>query len=191
MNPVKVVTNAIIIILIVALASAIYAWYKESNKPPMSKVEYVKVPEIKEVTKIKKVNVPGPKEIVTIEKVKVVEKLKLPEGFRQDVNEQVIATGVIPAYEGQTNVVATLNTQTGVGGLIVKQEPLSFVGFTNDKELYGKVGYGTNRELEVSVGGRWLFARVGKVKIGAYAEGKTEFTVGDSNKAVAGLVITY
>ena len=190
----KIIIGSIIFLLLLATASAIYAWYKEKNKPVTSQIEYVKVPEIKEVVKIKKVEVPGPERIVTVEKVKIVEKLKLPEWFAENTDEQAIATGEVQPYEGKTNVVATLNTKTGVGGIIVKQEPLSFAGFVNDKEIYLKGGYTTSREIEITAGGRWLFARVGSIKIGAYAEARGQFATNENNTAgqtAAGLMVTY
>ncbi|MFA5724472.1 MAG: hypothetical protein WC979_09530 [Candidatus Pacearchaeota archaeon] len=192
----KGILSLIAFLLLIVTSSAIYAWYKERNKPPVSTTEYIKVPEIKEVVKIQRVEVPGPERVVTVEKLKVVEKLKLPEWFAKDKDEQAIATGVAQPYEGETNVVATLNTKTGVGGLIMKQEPLSLVGFINEKELYGKVGYTSNREIETVVGGRWLFARVGKIKFGAYAESGIRFETDENEnnfngQAVAGLMITY
>ena len=190
----KIIVVVVMLLLLLAAISATYAWYKELNKPPVSQIEYVKVPEIKEVVKIRKVEVPGPERVVTVEKIKIVEKLNLPEWFAKDTDEQAIATGEVQPYEGKTNVVATLNTKTGVGGLIMKQEPLSFVGFVNEKEIYGKVGYTTSKKVETTLGGRWLFARVGSIKIGAYAEGRAEFATNENNttgQASAGLIFTY
>ena len=154
----KIITGLIMFLLLLATVSAIYAWYKEKNKPVISQIEYVKVPEIKEVVKLKRVEVPGPERIVTVEKIKIVEKLNLPEWFSKNQDEQAIATGEVQPYDGKTNVVATLNTKTGVGNIIVKQEPLSFLGFVNDKEIYGKIGYTTTKELETVVGGRWFLS---------------------------------
>lgn len=190
----KIFVSLAMFLMLLATVSAVRAWYIERNKPPVSQIEYVKVPEIKEVVKIKKVEVPGPERIVTVEKIKIVEKLKLPEWFAENTDEQAIATGEVQPYEGKTNVVATLNTKTGVGGIIVKQEPLSFTGFVNDKEIYLKGGYTTSREIEITAGGRWLFARVGSIKIGGYAEARGQFATNDNNtagQAAAGLMITY
>ena len=190
----KILVGLAMFLMLLATVSAVRAWYIERNKPPVSQIEYVKVPEIKEVVKIKKVEVPGPERIVTVEKIKIVEKLKLPEWFAENTDEQAIATGEVQPYEGKTNVVATLNTKTGVGGIIVKQEPLSFAGFVNDKEIYLKGGYTTSREVEITGGGRWLFARVGSIKIGAYAEARGQFATNENNtagQAAAGLMITY
>lgn len=190
----KIFVSLAMFLMLLATVSAVRAWYIERNKPPVSQIEYVKVPEIKEVVKIKKVEVPGPERIVTVEKVKIVEKLKLPEWFAENTDEQAIATGEVEPYEGKTNVIATLNTKTGVGGIIAKQEPLSFMGFVNDKEIYLKGGYTTSREIEITAGGRWLFARVGSIKIGGYAEARGQFATNENNtagQAAAGLMITY
>jgi len=190
----KIIISLIMFLLLVATGSAIYAWYKERNKPPVSQTEYIKVPEIKEVIKVQKVEVPGPERIVTVEKVKIVEKLKLPEWFATNTDEQAIATGEVQPYEGKTNVVATLNTKTGVGGIIVKQKPLPFAGFINDKEIYVKGGYTTSKEIEVIGGGRWLFARVGSIKVGGYAEARGQFATDENDStghASAGIIITW
>ena len=178
------------ILLGLALAAAGYFWYQSQYNPQIvTTIEYVSVPEIKEVIKIKRVEVPVEK-IVTIEKEVLVEKIKLPEWFIENADKQAIATAVIPPYEGDTNAVAIVDTKTGVGEIVIKREPLSFFGFANDTELYGKLGVNTDREIQLGVGGRWLFGRAGKAKIGVYGEGEASF--GDSgNKASAGFILTF
>jgi hypothetical protein len=190
----KLIVGLLMFLMLLATVSAIRAWYIERNKPPVSQIEYVKVPEIKEVIKVKRVEVPGPERIVTVEKIKIVEKLKLPEWFATNTDEQAIATGEVQPYEGKTNVVATLNTKTGVGGIIAKQEPLSFVGFSNDKELYAKAGYSTNTELQVTIGAEWRFVRIGKIKVGVFGEGRAYFkntSDRQNTEAIGGVVLTY
>lgn len=177
----KIIISAVIVFLSLALMSAVYFWYQERNKPVESKVEYVKVPEIKEVTKIKRVEVPIEK-IVTIEKPVIVEKLQLPDWFRTDTNKQAIATATISPYEGKTHAVAVIDTKTGVGEMIVKQEPLSFVGFANDKGLYAKAGYSTNSEMQATIGAEWKFLRVGKIKVGVFGEGRAYFEMGQNKE---------
>jgi hypothetical protein len=125
--------------------------------------------------KIKKINVPGPKEILTIEKEKIVEKLRLPNWFAQNADEQVIATAEIPPYEGITDTVATLNTKTGVGNIIAKQRPLSLLAFENKKELGARAGYTTDEFKQlITVFGRWQFFRLGNFHAGLYGEGNSE-----------------
>ena len=182
------------ILLGLALAAAGYFWYQSQYNPQIvTTIEYVSVPEIKEVIKIKRVEVPVEK-IVTIEKEVLVEKIKLPEWFIENADKQAIATAVIPPYEGDTNAVAIVDTKTGVGEIVIKREPLPLMGFVNAKELYGKLGYNTKSELIASVGGRWLFARVGEIKFGLYGEGEAGFnskSQSDTLRASAGVIVTF
>ena len=164
---VKVIIGALALLLILATASSLYQWY---HKPTGSTTTYVKVPEIKEVVKIKRVTVPGPERIVTIEKAVIIDKLSLPEWIKTDANEQAIATAVIEPYKGKTNAVSLLNTKTGVGQIVAKQEPLSLFGFVNDKEIGVRGGYSVKQNQELDVYGRWDFVRVGNVAIGIYGE---------------------
>ena len=189
----NIATTITFILLLIASGSAGYFWWKSNNVKPVSTVEYVPVETIKYIDKIRKVPVPV-ETIVTIEKEVLVEKIKLPEWFVENESKQAIATAVIQPYEGKTNVIAVIDTKSGVGEIIAKQEALSLMGFQNDKEIYGKLGYNTDRELQVAVGGRWLFARIGKIKIGVYGEGQTNFKTNEASSninASAGLVLTF
>lgn len=169
-----IVTAIYALVITLALMSALYAWYGERNKPPVSQKVYIPVEQIKEVEKIKRVEVPGPEKIVTIEKKVIQEKIKLPDWFL-DETEQAIATGVIAPYEGKTNVVATLNTETGVGNIIAKQMPQPFMSFENKKELGVRAGYTTDgAKAHTSIYGRWNFMRVGNVHMGMYGEVNSE-----------------
>jgi hypothetical protein len=164
----KIIIGVLAVLLLTATASALYFWYK---KPPATNtVEYIKVPEIKEVIKIKRVEVPGPERIVTIDKEVIVERLKLPEWVRTNADEQAIATAVIEPYKGKTNAVALLNIKTGVGQIIAKQEPIPLFGFVNDREVGIRAGINIKGEPETTAYGKWSFARIGNVHIGAYAD---------------------
>ncbi len=165
---VKIVMVILVLLLILATSSALYYWYKAPAAG--SGQEYEKPPEIKVVTKIKKVEVPGPERIITIEKQVVVEKLKLPDWFKNDANEQAIATAEISPYKGKTNAVAVLNTKTGVGQIIAKQEPLPLFGFVNDREIGVRAGVNTDGKPETTVYGKWDFVRVGDVHVGIYGD---------------------
>lgn len=164
----KIIISALCVLLTVAIISSIYAWYHK--QPATNSIEYVKIPEIKEVIKIKKVEVPGPEKIVTIEKQVIVEKLHLPEWFKTNADEQAIATSAIEPYRGTTNAVAILNTKTGVGQIIAKQEPLPLFGFLNDREIGVRAGINIKGEPETTVYGKWDFVRIGSINIGAYAD---------------------
>jgi len=167
----KIIMACVIALLIIAAGSAIYAWYAEWSKPRASRIEYVKVPEIKEVIKIKRVSVPGPERIITIEKEVIVEKLKLPDWVKTDANKQVIATAEIQPHDGITNAAAIMDMKTGASEIIAKQLPPAFMAFENKKELGMRVGYSTDEwSMRSTVYGRWSFARIGKVHLGLYAE---------------------
>ena len=159
--------------LLIAVSSAIYFWYAERHKPPVSQIEYIKVPEVKTVTKIQRIEIPGPERIVTIEKPVIIEKLKLPDWVK-DADKQIIATAEISPYDGKTNTVAILDTTTGVAEIIAKQEPPAFMAFTNNKELGIRAGYASTPAARATVYGRWGFARVGKIHLGVYAEANSE-----------------
>lgn len=167
---------ALFLVALLAVASAIVSWWRANHITPISKTEYVKVPEIKEVVKIKKVEVPGPKVVETIEKKVIVEKLKLPDWVKDDIDQQVIATAEIPPYKGATDAVAILNTKTGKSDIIAKQRSLSFFDFVNEKEIGIRYGMNINQDgtkNQAAVYGKWDFVRVGNAYIGGYVEANT------------------
>ena len=164
----KIIWGILLAFALVAASSAAYFWWK---KPPtLVQTEYIQVPQIKEVVKIKRVEVPGPERIVTLEKTVIVEKLGLPEWIRTNDNEQAIATASIEPYKGKTNAVALLNTKTGVGQIVAKQEPIPLLGFLNEREIGVRAGINIKGEPVTSLYAQWDFARVGNVKIGVYAD---------------------
>lgn len=190
----KIIISFLIVLVLGAVSSSLYFWNK-SQTAPASKIEYIKVPEIKETIKIKRVEVPVEK-IVTIEKKVLVEKMKLPSWINEDKNKQAIATAVIEPYEGKSHAVAIIDTASGAGEIVIKQEPLSLMGFCNNKQIYAKAGYTTNSETNITIGADWKFLRVGKIKVGVFGEGRADFNNKETKdhqnvEAVAGLVLTY
>ena len=182
----KIIIGIITLVCVLAVSSSVYNWYSGIWKPPVSSSTYLPAPQIKVVTKIKRVEVPGPERITTIEKEVVVEKLKLPDWIKNDVNKQVIATAEIAPYEGKTNAAAILDTKTGQSEIIAKQVPLSLFGFENKKELGVRVGYSTDEwEMRSTVFGRWQFARIGNVHLGIYGEANSR------GEGVGQLELTY
>lgn len=104
----------------------------------------------------------------------VVEKLKLPNWFAENADEQAIATADLPETKAGYNVVATVNTKTGVGNIIAKEKQRSLFGLPNEKEIGARVGYNSGLKQQISVYGRWSFLRVGNVHLSAYGEGNSE-----------------
>lgn len=166
----RILVIALAVVTLIALVSAVVAWYRLQHQVPVNRTEFIKVPEVKTVTKIKRVEVPGPTKIVTVEKEVVVEKLKLPDWVKTDENKQVIATAEIQPYEGKTDAVAILDTKTGESVIVAKQIPLPLFGFENSKEIGLRAGVNIKGEAETGIYGRWSFLRVGNLHVGAYGE---------------------
>jgi hypothetical protein len=166
----RILVIALAVVTLIALVSAVVAWYRLQHQVPVSRTEFIKVPEVKTVTKIKRVEVPGPTKIVTVEKEVVVEKLKLPDWVKTDENKQVVATAEIQPYEGKTDAVAILDTKTGESVIVAKQIPLPLFGFENSKEIGLRAGVTIKGEAETGIYGRWSFLRVGNLHVGAYGE---------------------
>lgn len=159
-----------VFIVIVAVVSAVYSWYK----PPklVTQAQYVEVPKERVVTRIKTVTVPGPERVVTIEKEKVVTKLGLPDWVKNDENKQVIANGDLPCDDTISghSVVAVLDTKTGEGQILAKSKPLPFMSLISEREVGVRYGISTQAPTEIDVYARWDFARLGAMRIGAYGE---------------------
>lgn len=173
-NKFKIAIIILSVLLVIATASAIYHYYKTPSV--VIQKEFVKAPEIPKVKNVKRVKVAAPKEITTIEKKEISEKLKLPSWFKDNTDEQAIATAEIPPYKGKTSAVAILNTKTGDGQIIAKQEPLSLFGLINEREIGIRAGYRVDvggAAIDGVVYGRWDFLRIGNVNIGVYGEGST------------------
>jgi len=166
----RIIIGLLAVLAVLAVSSAIYSWYR--TPPAIFTDRYVSVPQIKTVTKLKTVEVPVEK-IVVIEKQVVVEKLKLPDWVKTDAGQQVLTTAEIPPYEGITNAVAVMNTQSGTSQIVAKQVPLPLFAFEAKREVGVRGGVATAAEsnIDITIYGRWDFLRIGNTHIGAYVEG--------------------
>jgi len=153
-----------LVILLITISAGAFA-YEKYLKPPAVKTEYVKLPP---VIQVKTIRVPV-KEIVVLDKTEASKKLNLPESIRSDASEQLIATGEVSPYEGKTDVVATMNTETGESSLIATQRPLPFFAFENKKEIGIGIGI-SSKGMDGEVYAQWSFLRIGKVHLKAYGE---------------------
>lgn len=177
-------TIALILVAVLATASAIYSWYK----PPqiVTQTQYVPFPEEKIVTKTKKVEVPGPERIITIEKKVIVDKLGLPSWINDDENKQVIANADVPCDNSISgySMVAILDTKSGEGKIIGKSKPLPFMSLLSEREAGVRYGVSTTNPTQIDVYVKWDFARIGAIRLGAYgeansnSEAKAMFAVG-------------
>lgn len=179
------------ILLAVATTSTVYFYYKQPA--PGSGKSFEKAEEPKVVTKIKRVEVPGPTKIVTIEKQVIVEKLKLPDWVKNDPNEQAIAAAEIEPYEGKTDAVALLNTKSGSGQIIVKQQKLPFIGLENHGEVGARpIAYSAQHGWEAGMHGSWRFLRVGSVHTEVFGEVKGYKEDGKiTGDAIVGAQVVY
>ena len=170
---IRVIIITLIIVASLAAVSSVYNWYK--NAPVVSQSEYTPAPEIKKAKEIKHKQIPAPTQIDVLDKDDAVRELKINDPVKSDERKQITATAEIPPYDGTTNVISFMDIKTGVSEIIAKQEPLSFFGFPNKKRMYGKIGYSTGCEIQATIGGEWLFLRVGNITGGVYAEARGYF----------------
>jgi hypothetical protein len=164
----KIIIGVLAALLLVATASAVYHWYKKPTT--ITVTEYLPAKPIPQAAKIKPVKVPGPKEVTTLDKPTLLQKIELPQSFKDNPNEQAIATAQVPPYKGKTNVVAVMNVKEGTTEILAKQEPLPLFGFVNDREIGIRAGINIKGEPVTSIYGSWDFARIGSVHVGAYAD---------------------
>lgn len=161
---------AIIGLSILLAIACVVAWYRGNHSPPNPpKTQYIYVPQVKEVEKIKRVEIPVEK-IVVIEKNAAVSKLDLPDEIKNDNNKQVTASGVVPPYDGDTNVLAIIDTQTGVSSISAKQVPLPFFDFEMKRAIGVRYGYSTKYGSQADAYGRIDFFRIAGIHLGVYGE---------------------
>lgn len=184
-----------VLILIAGLFAINYVcnWYDSKFKPSLSVYNAVKeIPKAQDVPK--KILTPAPKHITAYDKEAIKKVLKLDDRTIAP-NEEVTATGQIKAHDTKYNALSVLDTQTGDSKILIKEDK-SFFGLPNDRSIYAKVGYSTNSETQVTVGGEYKILRVGNVKFGLYAEGHANFSNAETGnrqnvEAVGGVVISY
>lgn len=163
----NIIIGVLVVVCGLLAVSMLKGWYKPA--PVVNSTSYTQAPQIKEVVKIQRVEVPGPPVIQTIEKTTIVERLKLPDEIAKNSSKNVIATGVIDPYEGKTNVIGILDSKTGEGSIITKQEPLPLFAFKNSKEIGARGGIGLHGQ-EANLYGRYTFFRIGSFHVAAYGE---------------------
>lgn len=173
-------------LLMTACASAVYFWFSGQKAPAVSTTTFLPADPVKAAAGISGKRIAAPREMTVLDKGKAMEKLKLPDAVKAP-DKEILATGQVQPYAGQSSAVAMMDTRTGQTEILVKQEPLPFLAFTKDTEVYVRAGYSSRLDTQVSVGGRWRFLRVGQVKFGAYAEASSR----SGGEAVGGVEISY
>jgi hypothetical protein len=177
----RLVLDIFLVLLMAVIIGAGAAYLKDRFYPKPSPAtqtvtQFTPAPEIKTVEKIKTVMVPGPTQVVTVDKPVIVEKLKLPDEIKNNPDEQVVSTAVVQPYEWKTDAIAIMNTKTGESEIQIKQEPVPFFEFKNEKEV-GITGYfradlqGIHPEGRIDAG--WTFMRTGQLRWQLWGEGNT------------------
>lgn len=159
----------------VALIFALHSWYgkPETVIPPPTPAQptiAVTIPGLNS-TKV------APPQVITIY-TNNTNTVFVHDTATKTLEEEVIATGVVPPWKGSTNVYAYLNKDTGVGRLSYAQQPAlpelkkqePFFAFTDLKSIGAYYGYG------IGAGGyvgsvmmfdvNWDLVRVGNIVIG-------------------------
>jgi hypothetical protein len=160
------------IILLVVVAISLTSLGVNYFKPPntVTKIEYVQPPEEKVVTKIERVPVPGPVQIITIDKPVIVEKLKLPDWFKNDVNQQAISNADLKPTKTGYSVVGTIDTKTGVGDIIAKEKEATFLGWPGNLSASLRYGLVTDGRQEAQLGAKYQPLRIGPIYLGIVGE---------------------
>ena len=182
-DKVNLIRTGIGLVILIAVTSAIYGWFFRAPDIRGLPV-YINVPVEKEVIKIKKIPYPV-SQVEVYEKERIIEKLKLPDWIKQDKDVQVIADGEVSAYKGKTSVVTYLNTKDGKANMLMKQKPLPFFSFEDEKEIGFRYGYNSSLKQDGELYGRWTFIRIGSFYSALYGEATTE------PKAKAMLEVSY
>lgn len=158
----------LIILVSISLTSIGWNYFKPPN--PVTNVTYTQPPEEKVVTKIERIVVPGPPQIVTIEKPVIVEKLKLPDWFKNDVNQQAISNAELQPSKNGYSVIGTIDTKTGVGDIIAKEKEATFFGLPSNLSVSARYGLVTDGKQEAQLGVKYQPLRLGKFYLGVVGE---------------------
>lgn len=164
----KTVQVLLIILAIVLIASLWYNYRHPEVKevtvfkplPPIIKPVYIEVPYYHET-------------IRTIEKATIIYKVEgLPDNVLHDTNLQITATGKVPPWKANTNVVSTFDLRTGYNELLFKQEPLPPMAFQNVFSI--GAGYGIRGWKEtLALRSNFEFLRLGPFHFNLYGEANT------------------
>jgi hypothetical protein len=163
-----VVHIILIIIAVICITSIGWNVFKPAN--PVTPSGFVGPPEIRETRTIDRILMPGPVQIVTIEKQVIVDRLKLPDTFKNNTSLQAISTADLKPTKAGYEVVGTINTKTGVGGILAKEKERSFFGLPSNLSVGARYGLLTDGKQEAQVYGKYQPLRVGNTYLGVYGE---------------------
>jgi hypothetical protein len=152
---------ALIGIIAIFLLALAYCWYHRDEiarqfvpmPAPEIKVEYRE----------------GPERIVYLNRPALEREDLLPERVKHDPDKEVTAVTTVPEHNGDTTVIAVIDTDTGETSLDIRQERPSLFALESLKTIGIRCDVTTScNELEVY--GSWEFLRIGSVHLEAYGE---------------------
>ena len=116
----KYLVYALLGVIAISLAVGAYDHFKS---PDVGKT-YTQAKDHPKVEGIEKKTIPV-NSLKVYDKEKAVKKLKLPQHIAENPNKQITAATSVPAYDGDTTVVAVTDTGTGNTEMQIRQEPVS------------------------------------------------------------------
>lgn len=158
---------AIAVLAVIAVASAVYNFYKPSVVTSTQSYQPATVEHV--VEKVKIITVPVEK-LVVYDKSELAKKVELPAEIMADDRKVIPANAEVQPYEGKTSVFTVTDTETGKSEMIVKQKPLPFFDLKNDKEIGARILASTSGGFMASIYGRWTFFRTGSIRWAGYGE---------------------
>lgn len=150
-----------------AVFIAAWLWWALQHKPPQVVQELVPVPQEKVVEKIKREYVRVP-QVQVLEKRVVVEKLKLPDWFKNQTSVEVTAAGLVERDRiHDTRVISTLNVENGRTEIMQQKVAPPFLRFEKDTEVGIRYGLGPDGQ-KGTVFGTCKLLGIGKAEVGLY-----------------------
>ena len=163
----------LIAVAIVCVTSIIFNYYRPPN--PVTPREWTVPPESKQTKGIDRILIPGPVQIVTIEKQVIIEKLKLPDSFKNNSSAQAISSADLQPSKSGYTVVGTIDTKKGTGGILAKEKERSWMGLPGNLSIGTRYGITTDLgRQEAVVYGKYQPVRFGDIYMGIYGEANSK-----------------
>jgi hypothetical protein len=182
--PVK--TKALTLFVSIAVIAAVVAMF--AYKPKAGN-QFTAAPPIQAVVGIPSVDTKVTNGTVkTLSKARVAKKIDLPADIAQDPKKEVTATAETAASENGTEIITTIDTETGTTQVFFREKEAPLFAFENKKRIGVAYGVGTEGNT-LKVFGEWTFARVSNVHLSLQGEVADSMRRGPEAKAFA--VIDY
>jgi hypothetical protein len=152
------------------LLAALKAWYTPPAAPTQPGFVAAKPIATLAAVPTVAISLPATTKLQVLPKEQVVAKLPaLPAEITTNPTQQITATATAPASTAGTQIVSTLNTQTGITTIYTKPIEPKLFELVNLRRI--GAGYGlSNGGQTAKVFGEWSFLRVGNAYVGVQAE---------------------